>query len=332
MLNKILKAFLFCSMLCWFCGACGRTTSLSIKTSSPTASPAIVTSQSSKPGTCSSRDLQKQLEEIARVTNGPVGAAAIEVETGEVVALNGKQRFPMQSVYKLPIGMAVLHQVDNVVLKLEQKVNVSPADLAPRSLRSALRDRHPRGADLTVRELLTFMMVDSDSSASDVLLKTVGGPEQATKYLRELGIEDINVATSEKEMAENDQVQYQNWSTPVAMVGLLKILEEERALSSASRDLLLELMRKTWTFPGRIKGFLPVGTVVAHKTGSSGTRNGLTRTTNDVGLISLPNGHHLAVAVFVSDTKVDEKTREAVIARTARAAWDCWTKSGSSSR
>nr|AIA10454.1 classA_beta_lactamase [uncultured bacterium] len=264
------------------------------------------------------------MEEIARVSNGPVGAAAMEVETGEVVALNGKQRFPMQSVYKFPIGMAVLHQVDTGVLKLDQKVRVKPTDLAPKSLRSPLRDLHARGAELTVRELLTFMMVDSDSSASDVLLATVSGPQQATKYLRELGIEGINVATSEKQMATDDQVQYQNWSTPEAMLGLLKILQEGRSMSPASRDLLLELMRKTWTFPTRIKGLLPAGTVVAHKTGSSGTRDGLTRATNDVGLITLPNGHHLAVAVFVSDTKVDEKTRDAVIAKIARAAWDCW--------
>ena len=83
-------------------------------------------------------------------------------------------------------------------------------------------------------------------------------------------------------------------------------------------------MRKTWTFPGRIKGLLPARTLVAHKTGSSGTRDGLTRATNDVGLINLPDGNHLAVAVFVSDTQADDATRDAVIAKVARAAWDCW--------
>ena len=63
---------------------------------------------------------------------------------------------------------------------------------------------------------------------------------------------------------------------------------------------------------------------MAHKTGTSDTIDGVTTATNDVGIITLPNGQHLAIAVFVSTTKADEKTREDVIAKIARAATDCW--------
>ncbi len=72
--------------------------------------------------------------------------------------------------------------------------------------------------------------------------------------------------------------------------------------------------------------FLPKRTVVAHKTGTSGTQNGITAATNDIGVITLPNGNHIAIAVFVSDSSADEKTREAVIARIAKAVWDRWAK------
>jgi len=75
----------------------------------------------------------------------------------------------------------------------------------------------------------------------------------------------------------------------------------------------------------RLKGFLPEGTVVAHKTGTSGTSNGLTRATNDVGIVTLPDGRHMAIAVFVSDSKANEAVREGVIAKIARAAWDYWS-------
>ncbi len=85
-------------------------------------------------------------------------------------------------------------------------------------------------------------------------------------------------------------------------------------------------MTQTPTGLKRIKGLLPTGTVVAHKTGTSRTVNGRTAATNDVGLITLPNGRHLAVAVFVSDSRADDATREEVIARVARAAWDAWSK------
>ncbi|MGA7915229.1 MAG: hypothetical protein WCA00_08350, partial [Candidatus Acidiferrales bacterium] len=59
-----------------------------------------------------------------------------------------------------------------------------------------------------------------------------------------------------------------------------------------------------------------------HKTGSSGTRNGVAFATNDIGLITLPDGRRLAIAIFVTDSKADEATRDAVIARIAKAAYD----------
>lgn len=74
----------------------------------------------------------------------------------------------------------------------------------------------------------------------------------------------------------------------------------------------------------RIKGLLPEGTPVAHKTGTSGTAHGLTRATNDVGVIQLARRRHLLLAVFVADSTASEPAREGAIARIARAAWDCW--------
>ena len=75
----------------------------------------------------------------------------------------------------------------------------------------------------------------------------------------------------------------------------------------------------------RIKGALPPGTPVAHKTGTSGTQGGKTDATNDVGLITLPNGHRIAVAVFVHASPADIATRERTIARLARVAYDAFS-------
>jgi beta-lactamase class A len=85
-------------------------------------------------------------------------------------------------------------------------------------------------------------------------------------------------------------------------------------------------MTETSTGLKRLKGRLPDGTVVAHKTGTSATVNGVTAATNDVGLVTLPNGRHLAIAVFVSDSTADTAIREEAIAKVARAVWDEWSK------
>jgi beta-lactamase class A len=86
--------------------------------------------------------------------------------------------------------------------------------------------------------------------------------------------------------------------------------------------MLLQWMQEASSGAERIKGELPAGTIVMQKTGSSGTRGGMAAATNDIGLITLPDGRRLAIAIFVTDSKADDATRDSVIARIAKAAHD----------
>lgn len=275
-------------------------------------------------GTISAADLQKQIERIAKGANGKVGVAVELLETKESFLLNREERFPMQSVYKLPIGMAVLHQVDDGKLNLEQMVEVTTNDFISPMQHSPIRDAHPLGAELTVSNLLREMVSESDGTACDVLLRLLGGTAFVNQYLCGLGLTNVIVATTEKEMGRDELVQYRNWATPDGLAALLRLVHEGRGLSVSSRKILLRFLTETSTGPGRIKGMLPVGTLVAHKTGSSRTIDGLTRATNDAGIVTLPDGRHIAVAVLVSDSTADDATRDAVIGQTSRAAWDYW--------
>ena len=268
------------------------------------------------------QELQNQLDQTASTAKGKVGVAAVVLETGETVSLDPRDHFPMQSVYKLPIGMAVMKQVDDGKIRLDQKVFVTKKDFVSPGQHSPIRDQNPKGTELTVRELLRFAISESDGTASDVLMKLAGGPEAVQAYLTELKITDMIVLNTEKELAQNWQTQYRNWATPEAAVALLRALFERRGLSESTQGLLLKLMIESTPGAKRLKGLLPAGTVVAHKTGTSGSRNGITAATNDIGIMTLANGRHLAIAVFVSDSPADEATREAVIAKIARAVWE----------
>jgi beta-lactamase class A len=168
------------------------------------------------------------------------------------------------------------------------------------------------------------MVSDSDNTACDVLLPLVGGPKIVTDYVRGLGINDIVVANTEKELGQDPAVQYRNDTTPDAAVVLLRTFHEGKGLSKSSQALLRRLMTKTSTGLKRLRGLLPDETVVVHKTGTSATVNGVTAATNDVGLVALPNARHLAIAVFISDSKANDATREEVIAKMAKATWDNW--------
>lgn len=269
--------------------------------------------------------LSEQFEQIAKNSGGRVGIAATVLETGENVFSNSKERFPMQSVYKLPIGMAVLSQVDAGKVKLNQKIRIGKSDILKTS-RILPVEKYPDGTEQTIEELLRLMVSESDNTASDALLKLIGGPDSVMQFLNKNGISGIEIANYEKEFAADWKVQYNNWATPEAAVELLRSLHEGRGLSAQSSSLLLKFMTDSPTGPRRLKGLLPKDAVVAHKTGTSGTKDGLTAATNDIGIVTLPNGRHLAIAVFVSDSRADEEKREETIAKIARAAWDHWSK------
>jgi beta-lactamase class A len=280
--------------------------------------------QSAKKGEGRSRELEAQLAQIAAEAKGHVGVAARVLETGEEVGLNAREHFPMQSVYKLPIAMAVLRRVDRGVLKLDQSVRVEKSDFVREGQYSPIRDKNPKGASITVAELLRYAVSESDGTASDVLMNLAGGAQAVGAFLKEIKVGEINVVNSEKEIGRDWQTQYENWATPVAAVELLAAVNERRGLSQESQSLLWKLLVDSIRGEKRLKGQLPAGAFVAHKTGTGGTRGGVNSATNDIGIVTLPNGRHAAIAVFVSDSPTDEATREAVIAKVARAVWDKW--------
>jgi beta-lactamase class A len=271
-------------------------------------------------------DLQREFERIASAAKGRVGIAAEILETGETAALNASERFPMQSVYKLPIGMAALREIDAGRLKLDQEIQVEESDFVRQGMHSPLRDKNPNGTKTTVEELLRLSIEESDGTASDLLFVLAGGAETIGKFMSEIGVNEVVVADPEKVIGSDWETQYRNWASPNGAISLLRALHEKRGLSESSQALALKISTETITGPRRLKGLLPKDAIVAHKTGTSGTRDGVTAATNDIGIITLPNGKHLAIAVFVSDSPADETTRERVIAKAAKAAWDKWSK------
>lgn len=268
------------------------------------------------------KELQAELQRIAGQAMGQVGVGAHLIETGETVYIGSGGRFPMLSVYKLPIAMAVLKLVDEGKMTLDQQVQVTPGDFVRRGFHSPIRDRNRGGVILPVSELIRASVSESDGTASDVLLDLAGGPIEVQKYINSLGVRDMIVADSEKSISKDWTTQYRNNATPEAVIKLLRALHERRALSEASTAYLLDIMVNTKTGLDRLPGKLPEGTPVAHKTGTGGTLNGIASATNDAGIITLPDGRHILIVVFVKDSPVDPGTREKVIAESAKAVYD----------
>ncbi len=270
--------------------------------------------------------LRDQITEITKSAKGIVGVSILNLESRDTLNNNGNARLVMESVMKFPIAMTVLHLVDSGKFSLEQLIHIKKRDL-PKTY-SPLRDKYPKGdVDVSVGDLLGYMISLSDNNACDILLNQLGGTQVVQGYILRLGVKGIAVNATEAEQAANWEVQYTNWCKPASMVKLLDLFYHGNVLSKSSTDFLWKIMTETSTGPNRIKGLLPAGTVVAHKTGSSSADGGyLVPATNDVGIITLPNGNHLAVTVFVCNSTDDEPTRDAVIAKISKAAWDYYAK------
>lgn len=272
--------------------------------------------------------LQQKIQQIVSTKKAEVGVSIVGNNGKDNIFINGDQHFPMQSVFKFHIALAMLGEIDRGKFSFNQKIKIEQKDLLP-NLYSPIREKYPNGASLTISEILEYTVSASDNVGCEVLLRLIGGPQAVEKYFIKNKFKDVSIKINEEVMQNNWDLQFQNWTTPKAANKVLSSFyyNDKKLLSKKSYDFVWKVMRETETGQNRLKGQLPKGTIVAHKTGSSGTNKttGITAAVNDIGIVFLPDGQHFFISVFVTNSKEDAETNEKIIADTAKAAWDYFT-------
>jgi beta-lactamase class A len=259
-------------------------------------------------------ELTKRLATLSTSIGDDVAVSVVHVESGRAVAVDGAKKLRLYSVFKVPLAIAVLKSVEEKKISLDQKVHITPADVAPGSQFNTDLWRQP--VDKTVAELLEFSIVRSDNTSSDKLLQLIGGPAAVTQRMRALGYADMDIVSTVRDFAANRGNP--NMATPTDLARLLTQLQKGELVQPANVALLLGYMERSRTGgERRLRANLPAGTPVADKTGSG------TAATNDIGLITLPEGKgHLAIAVLINGTKSKTEAQEKLIAEIARAAYE----------
>jgi beta-lactamase class A len=271
--------------------------------------------------------LVREWRQIAATIDGTVGAAALHFTSGFQASLNGSARFPMASVCKLPIAMNMLALVEGGKFYYDDMIDVLPEEVTTDV--SPIGERWPRERSFRLDEMLQLMIAQSDNTAVETLYRVGGLPASMSGRLHQWQVEGIRIDRTERQCGRDAQASMRRFladprdtATPDATVDFLRRAFRGELLAPASTARLIRMMEATTTGPGRIKGLLPPGTIVAHKTGTGVTAGGLNASTNDVGVITLPQGRgQLAVAFFVRGSHRDQPTRESVIARLANAAY-----------
>lgn len=311
------------------------------------ASPAF---PASLPSPAAPAAVEAEIAHIAKGIDGIVGVAAWRLDgRGPRILVNADQQFPMASTFKVAIAGTILSQVDKGRLKLEQLVAIDP-NMMVESEGLAETFHHP-GVSVSVENLLELMLTVSDNTATDTLEKLVGGPAVVTQWVRSQGVTGLRVdrdtaglirdfyglppgpsfpASLEAGLKADPNLEDKgdkpdpafdndprDTSTPTAMAELLQRIYSGKALSPSSTSLLRQIEERNTTGKTRIRARLPLGTVVAEKTGTIGG------SVNNVGVITLPGkSGKLILAVFIKKSSKPIEDRERVIADISRALYD----------
>jgi beta-lactamase class A len=271
-------------------------------------------------------ELKNKLQSIASKYKATVGLSVIELETNDTLSINNQIHFPMQSVFKLPLSLTVLHLAEKRKISMQQKFFISKKMLDNFSF-SPLKNRN-KGDSLwmSVDSLMMYAISYSDNLATDVLFETIGGTKVANDYIHKIGFKNIQIKKTELEIGGNMELMYENNSPPYDISRLMKKFYEGKIVNENSKQKLLHYMIVNFSSDKRLKGYLQPNVVVAHKTGTSPFNDTLKNICNDAGIIYLPNGKHLAVSVFVINSRENYEATEKMIATLTKEIFDFYNK------
>jgi beta-lactamase class A len=312
---------------------------------------AILCAAGAQAGTLDTAALRRDIAKRIGPFHGSVGFCARAV--AKLVCQRGDDAYPMQSVMKFLVAVAVMDAVDHGRLRLDETVTLHLSDLSMNVQPIADLVRKNGFATTTIDDLMTRAVVDSDSAAADFLIARLGGPQGVQAVLQRLGVIGIRIDRDERHLQaetaglvwepafvdlealkavlrvrppSRKQAAFYDYlrdprdrGSPAAITLLLQRLADGTLLSRQSCAHLMDVLSRTRTFPTRLKAGLPPGWSVAHKTGTGGTVDGITSAANDVGVLTAPDGGWIAVAVFVTGTSETDKDQDALMPSLARA-------------
>jgi len=305
--------------------------------------------------TAQTSNLQAELERVTASIDGSVGIGVRHLESGREFYVNRGVRYPMASVFKVPVAIQLLTMVEEGRADLEKMVALRASDLRPGSGRLVKDFVEPRR--ITIRELIERMLIDSDATATDYLLGEIGGIPAVQAQLKKLGLDGISVDRTAGHLqaaalgfddlpadvgptsSEMDRMIHtlprsrrtgriaafmkdeRDTARPEALVAMLTRVWNGETLGQKYTKFLIDIMHRCRTGKGRLPAGLPAGIKVAHKTGTFSRL-----ITNDAGIISLPGkSGHVVVTVQIKESRQTLEAQERAIAEVARAVYNHFT-------
>jgi len=232
------------------------------------------------------------------------GAFLVDLDTGAYVDVNGSASFPAASTIKVPILVAFFQDVDAGKIRLDEMLTMQQEMVAGGSGNLQYK---PAGTQYSALEVATKMITISDNTATNMLIAHLGGREVLNQRFRSWGLTTTTIRN------QLPDLQGTNTTSPKELGNLIAIVNQGNLVSMRSRDLILDIMRRTEK-DNLLPSGLGAGARIYHKTGDIGTMLA------DAGLVDIPTGKRYIAAVMVQRPNNDPRA-EKFISSISRAAY-----------
>jgi len=249
--------------------------------------------------------LPTKFANLEKLNGGRLGVAVTDTATGEHVEHRGYERFPMCSTFKFLLASAVLQRVDHHQERLDRALAIPRPPLLGHS---PLTEPHA-GATMTVADLCHAVLNQSDNTAANVLLETIGGPPGITQFARAIGDDVTRLDRTEPDLNESLNHDPRDTTSPLAMAANLRRILLGDVLAPALRTRLTTWMQDSQTGLDRLRKRLPAAWRAADKTGSNGTH-----TSNDIAIFWPGGRAPVVITAYITQCPGPEDKRAAVLA------------------
>ena len=263
----------------------------------------------STPGSTS--DFASRTLSVEQRTGGRIGVAAVDTGSGKRFDYRSEERFPMCSTFKLLAAAAVLKQVDGRHEKLDRFVSYDAKDILEYA---PVTKAHLKDGGMTLGALCAAAIEQSDNTAGNLLLDTIGGPIGVTKFVHSIGDEMTRLDRKEPGLNSAIPGDERDTTTPAAMCADIQRLLLDNVLTKSSRHQLEDWMQHNETGTLMIRAGVPKTWTVGDKTGRCG--NGAT---NDVAIIRPPGRAPIVVAIYSIGSTSSADDHASTLAEVARA-------------
>lgn len=266
-------------------------------------------------------ELKKELTAIADSAKGDVGIALIY--DGDTLTVNNDAIYPMMSVFKLHQAVALCRMFEENGTSLDSVMTLRRSELDPDTWSPMLKDHSDEEISLPMRRLLEYTLIESDNNASNEMFVRLMPPAACDSVIA--GIiprGSFEIRFNEAEMQADHSQAYSNRTSPLGSAILIDRVFTDTLVGKDYQDFIKSALMRCQTGPDKISAALSEreGITIGHKTGSGyRDENGRLAASNDVAFITLPDGRHYSLAVFVKDFDGTDAEAAATIARISEA-------------